>query len=264
MKTLISGLILLFTFSGFAQIENRVMINGKITAPVGEDAQGISVINASAMRATVSNEGGMFQIRAAEGDTLQFKALQFQDFSVLVDGGVIENRQLNVFISEAVTELPEVVVTPYDLSGNVEVDVRIIPTAEVDLPTRSAADINPYEHVFRPDSLVSPANAAHREGMVYSGNSQNLANVFRHIFTPRDVVNDLEWDKDLDERILSLHGDEFFEDQLNIEEDNFKEFIYYARDNGLTPKMLEPKNEMDLIEFLIAQAQNFKQMKAKP
>lgn len=262
MRTIITSLILLLTFSVSAQVGERVGISGKITVPVGEDPQGISVINASAMRATVSGENGLFQIRAAEGDTLQFKALQFQDFSVLVDAGVIENRQLNVYISESVTELPEVVVTPYDLSGNVEVDVRIIPTAETDLPTQSAADINPYDYTFRPDSLVSPANAAHREGMIYSGNGQNLANVFRHIFSPRDVINDLDWEEDLDEQVLMLRGDDFFEEQLNIEEDHIEEFIYYARDNGLTPEMLKPENEMDLIEFLVAQSVDFRHMKA--
>jgi hypothetical protein len=262
MRTIIASLIFLLTLSVSAQVGDRVLINGKVTAPVGEDPQGISVINSSAMRATVSNESGLFQIRAAEGDTLSFKSLQFQDFSVLIDPGVIENRQLNVFISEAVTELPEVVVTPYDLSGNVEVDVRIIPTEETDLPTKSAAEVNPYEHEFRPDSLVSPHNAAHREGMIYSGKGQNLANVFRHIFTPRDVVNDLEWKKDLDEQVLMLHDDEFFEDQLNIEEDRIKEFIYYAGDNGLTKEMLKPENEMDLIQFLIAQSIEFREMKA--
>ena len=262
MRTIIASLIFFLTFSVSAQVGERVTINGKITTPVGGDPQGISVINSSAMRATVSDQSGLFQIRAAEGDTLQFKSLQFQDFSVLVDKGVIDNRQLNVFISEAVTELPEVVVTPYDLSGNVQVDVRIIPTAETDLPTQSAAEINPYEHEFRPDSLVSPPNAAHREGMIYSGNGQNLANIFRHIFTPRDVVNDLEWEEDLDEQVLNLKDDDFFEDHLNIEEDNIKEFIYFARDNGLQPEMLKPENEMDFIEFLLAKSVEFKEMKA--
>lgn len=260
MKTLLSILILSFSLTLTAQVSDGTLISGKITVPVGEDPEGISIVNRSAMNAAVSNDAGLFQIRAAKGDTIHFSALQFQDFSVVLDQGVIDNRQLNVFVSEAVNELPEVVVMPYDLSGNVRVDVQIIPVVETDLPTQSAAEINPYNREFRPDSLVSPQSAAMREGMIYSG--ANLANIFRHIFSPRDVVNDLERERDLQEQILLLKDDDFFEEELNIEENNIREFIFFAQDNGLTPEMLQPESELQLLEFLIAQAQEYKQRKA--
>ncbi len=257
MKTLLSIVILLFSLTAFTQ--ERVEINGKITPPVGENPEGISVINRTAKRATISNEQGLFRIQAKAGDTLNFAALQFQNFSVIIDDGVIENRQLNVFISEAVTELPEVVVTPYDLSGNVEVDVRIIPVVEADLPTKSAAEINSYNYTFRPDSLVSPANAAMRESMIYSG--ANFANIFRSIFTSRKMITNIGED-DIDEQVLQLYNDEFFLDQLNIEKGNIHEFIYFAEDNGLSEAMLKPENEMDLIEFLVSQSESYRQRKA--
>lgn len=257
MKSLLTLTIFLYSFIVFAQ--DGLEINGKITPPVGESAEGISVINQTAKRATISNEQGLFTIRAVAGDTLHFTALQFQNFSVVIDDGVIENRQLNVFISEAVTELPEVVVTPYDLSGNVEVDVRIIPVAETDLPTQTAAEINDYNYTFRPDSLVSPANAAMRESMIQNG--ANFANIFRNIFTSRNVTTNVGGDEDIDDQILQLYDDEFFLDQLNIERGNIHEFIYFAEDNGLSEAMLEPDNEMDLIEFLVAQSQKYKQRK---
>ena len=258
MKSLFTCLFVLFSVSVLAQ--DRVRIAGNITPPVGESAEGISVVNRTAKTATVANELGNFTIRVAKGDTLHFSALQFQNFSVVIDSGVIESQQLNVFISEAVTELPEVVVSPYDLSGNVEVDVKIIPVIPTDLPTKSAAEINPYEHTFRPDSLVSPANAAMRSGMIYSG--MNFANIFRHIFTSRDVITTVGGSDAIDEEILTLYDDDFFTENLNIKKENIYEFIYFAEDNGLTPAMLKPENEMSLIEFLVTQSQDFKQLKA--
>lgn len=259
MKSLITFLFLIFSLNLIAQ--DRVQIQGKITPPPGESAEGISVVNRTARRATISNASGNFTIRAAAGDTLHFSAVQFQNFSVIIDKGVVDNRQLNVFISEAVTELPEVVVTPYDLSGNVEVDVRLIPTAETDLPAQTAAEINPYEYTFRPDSLVSPANAAMRESMIYSG--ANFANIFREIFSSRKAMTDIGGNEDLQEQILQLHDDEFFKEQLNIPKEDINEFILFAEDNGLNPSMLEPENEMLLIEFLVAQSQKYKQRKAE-
>lgn len=259
MKTILSILLLFVSVNLYSQ--ERVPINGKITPPVGESAEGISVINRTAKTATISNESGMFRIRAAVGDTLHFSAIQFQNFSVIIDKGVVDNRQLNVFISEAVTELPEVVVTPYDLSGNVEVDVKLIPVAETDLPTKTAAEISDYEYTFRPDSLVSPANAAMREAMIY--NSANFANIFRNIFNSRKVTTDIGGEEDLQEQILQLHDDEFFREQLNIKQENIREFILFAEDNGLHPSMLRPENEMALIEFLVAQSQKYKQRKVE-
>lgn len=257
MKTLVTISLLLFTCLGFSQ---RVMINGEIKVPAGEDPQGISVINITALRATISNEAGLFQITVAEGDTLKFASLQFQDFSVIVDEGVINTRQLNVFVSEAVTVLPEVVVTPYDLSGNVQVDVQIIPTKDIDLPAKSAAEVNPYEWEFRPDSLTSPANAAMRTSMIYDG--ANFANIFRHIVSPRGVITNVDREERLEEKLLELRDDDFYKDQLNIRDDHLKEFVYFAADTGLTKEMLKPENEMQLIEFLVARSVEFNQMKA--
>lgn len=256
MKRLLVFSFILFSCLGYSQ---RVMINGTIKVPVGEDPQGISVVNSTAMRATISNEAGLFQMLVAVGDTLAFSSLQFQDFSVIIDEGVVNSRKLNVFVSEAVTELPEVVVTPYDLSGNVNVDVQIIPTEDLDLPTKSAAELNPYEYEFRPDSLVSPANAAMRTSFMQDG--LNIANIFRKIFITRDVHADVKESQEVEEQILLLYDDEFYQEYLDIEKENIHEFIYFAEDNGLTKTMLEPQNEMQLIEFLIVQSRRYKQIK---
>ncbi|NJW51886.1 hypothetical protein [Salinimicrobium oceani] len=258
MKISLSLIVLLISLPLVAQ--ERMDISGKITPPVGGDAEGISVVNRTAKSATISNEVGNFQIKVAAGDTLHFSALQFQNFSVVVDEGVIENRQLNVFISEAVNELPEVVVTPYDLSGNVEVDVKLIPVVETNLPVKTAAEINDYNYTFRPDSLVSPPNAAMREGMIYSG--ANFANIFRNIFSTRNVTTTIDRQEDIQEEVLQLYDDDFFKERLNIKEENIYEFILFAEDNGLNPAMLQPENEMDLIAFLVAQSQKYKQRKA--
>ena len=260
MRFLFSFIIILFTVAGFSQNDERVLVDGQINVPEGENPDGISVVNISAMMATVSDEQGEFEIMAAAGDTLQFASLQFQDFSVIVDDGVVDKRQVNVFVSEAVNVLPEVIVMPYDLSGNVRVDVDIIPSLQVRLPDQSAAEISPYEWEFPPDTLVSPPSAAMREGMIYSGNSSNMANAFRHIFTTRDVINDLDPYEDLDEELKELRDDDFFEEHLNIEEDRIPEFISYAAENGLTPEMLKPENELALIEFLVAKSFEFKRL----
>ena len=260
MKTVLQLGIFLLSFLSVAQTPDRIIVNGEVKVPTGEDPEGIGVVNTTAQKAAVTGPTGLFQIAVKKGDTLEFTSLQFQDFKIVVDKGVVNTGQINVFISEAVNVLPEVMVTPYDLSGNVRVDVEIIPVEELDLPTKTAVDINPYNHQFRPDSLVSPPNPAMRESMIYSGG--DFASVFRNIFTPRRVVTEVEREKQLNEKLLQLRDDSFYKEQLNLTQDELKPFFYFAAENGLTEDMLEPKNELQLIEFLVAQSQKFKQMRA--
>lgn len=259
MKTFIHICFFLFSFVAVAQTSDRIIVNGEVKVPAGEDPEGIAVVNTTALKATVTGSNGLFQIPAKKGDTLEFTSLQFQDFKIIVDAGIIKTGKMNVFVNEAVNVLPEVVVTPYDLSGNVRVDVEIIPVVRPDLPTQTAAEINPYTHEFRPDSLVSPQNPAMRTGMIYSG--ANFANVFRHIFSKRNVLNDLDREEQLNEKLMQLRDDSFYKEQLNLEEDELKPFFYFAAEQGLTEDMLEPKNELKLIEFLVAQSQKFKQQR---
>lgn len=246
------------------------MITGNIMVPEDEDPAGITIVNITSGLGTLSSETGDFSITVAENDTLRFSAVQYQEFSVVVDEGVMESEELNVFISPAVNELAEVIVRPYDLSGNVEVDVRRIPTEDAPLPDSTAAEIVDPNWDFRPDDKTTPANAAMREEMIFSGrlNGRGLANVFRHIFTSRSTRAvtrtgdpDTREISDIDEEIQQLYDDEFFVEYLDIARDDIYEFIYFAEDNGLTKEMLEEENEMNLILFLVEQSERYKEVK---
>src|SRR5690606_21585672 len=111
-----------------AQDIDRVIVEGKIHVPKDEDAEGISVYNISSQQGTVTDAEGAFEIAIAENDRLQIFALQYKTFTVVMDEGVIKQQKLNIFVNPAITQLDEVVIRPYDLSGNVRADVEKIPT----------------------------------------------------------------------------------------------------------------------------------------
>ena len=130
---------------------------------------------------------------------------------------------------------------------------------ETDLPTESAAEINVYEYTFRPDALNSPENAAMREAMIHSG--ANFANIFREIFRSRKIVTRDAQNNEVTNEVKQLYNDEFFKDYLNIEPENINEFIFFAEDAGLTPRMLEEENELELIDFLVEQSRRYRERK---
>lgn len=252
MKSFIITVFLLVSGIGFAQ--ERAIVQGNITVPPGDDPEGITIYNKTTNRGTVSTENGEFLVAVALGDTLTFSAVQFQDFLVEIDQGVIDSSELNVVINETVNQLAEVVVRPYDLSGNVAVDVNRIVVAPTNLPVNSAAEINEMDRQFLPDPLTVPENAA--MGNRFMEHGLNFVNIFRAIFASRDE-NQIDAAA-LDDQILLLYDDAFFQENLNIERNNIMDFIYFAEENGLSKKMLKEGNQLDLIEFLIAQSKMYK------
>ncbi len=124
-------ILLIFPVFLFAQDIERVSVKGTITAPIGEDVEGINIYNLSSQEGTVTDAEGVFNLRVGINDRVQVTALQFQSFTVIVDRGVMDVREMNIYMNPAVNQLEEVIVRPYDLSGSIVVDVRRIQTSVV-------------------------------------------------------------------------------------------------------------------------------------
>ncbi|MGY5848882.1 hypothetical protein [Salegentibacter sp. F14] len=252
-------LILLTTaFPLLCQETQRVIVEGKIIVPEGDNPEGMTVYNETSQRGTISNTDGEFRIAVAINDSISFSALQFQKFIVVVDEGVVDSGELNVFINEAVTELPEVVVLPHDLSGNVNVDVARMVVSDPDLPRYSAAELKKMNIVTEPDALSGPgkneAMAASKTRLIHG---LNFVNIFKVLVGDSNGSNQIK-QQEKDEYIRKLYDDEFFQQNLDIEKDNINDFIFYASDNGLTGEMMQEGNELDLIEFLISKSKDYK------
>lgn len=256
MKNLL--IILFFLSSGLtilAQTQERVMISGTIKMPPGDDFDGISIFNVNTNRGTVTNNDGEFEIAVAIGDRLRVSSVQFQEFTVIIDQGIIDAGQMNITINEVVNLLPEVVVNPYDLTGNVNVDV--VRLQVVELPdTLTAADVaDPYNGV-----VTSPRNEAMAESdnIPRLVNGLNFVNLFKELLIQTREEQVQQTEANIDEEVRLLISDEFFKEYVDIEAEKIPEFIFYADDMGLDEEMLKEGNELDLIDFLIQQGKNFK------
>ncbi|HEY9185926.1 MAG TPA: hypothetical protein VIM94_11425 [Salegentibacter sp.] len=258
IRFVITLVFLIVAFPLHSQEVHRVEVDGKIIVPAGDNPEGMTVYNETSQRGTITNTDGEFRISVAINDSISFSALQFQKFTVVVDQGVIASGELNVFISEAVTELPEVVVLPHDLSGNVNVDVARIQVVDPDLPRYSAADIERMNVVTEPDALTGPgknvALAASKTRLIHG---LNFVNIFKALVGDQDGDVKIK-QREKDEYICQLYDDEFFKENLDIREENINDFIFYASDSGLNAEMMQEGNELQLIEFLIAKSKDYK------
>lgn len=250
--------ILLMINSAIAQITSRVMIDGRISAPIGDDVEGVVVYNLTTKKGTITDKNGKFRINAGTNDKIEVVAMQYQKFVVLVNKGVLDNRRLNIFLNESVNLLEEVIVKPYDLLGNVSLDVKKIDVAESgvdEVAQLTSSRINDTDFSWTPDELSELDNKVFIEDRMIYG--LNFVNLFKEVFQNKDK-EDSKVPDDIDVQVRKIYDNEFFRNNLALEMDQINDFIFFAEENGLNTSYLEEGNELNLIEFLVSQSKMYK------
>jgi hypothetical protein len=252
----------------FAQDIDRTKVSGKIHVPQGEDAEGISVYNISSQKGTVTNADGSFEIEIGENDRVQITALQYQSFTIIVDRGIVERKQMNIFLNPAVNQLEEVVVRPYDLTGNINVDVKKIPTYNITKDLGLSFYNLKYGDDLEPDAQTEISiNAA--EEALHGNTLKNGANILAimggvaQLLFPEgkkiSIVNKQESQSLLSNNIQQRFSKDFIAENFGISEDKAVDFLFYAQENGLDQDLLKPQNEMQLMEFLFKKSKEYKE-----
>lgn len=255
-------LSLLFVFliitSSIAQITSRVMIDGRISAPIGDDVEGVVVYNLTSKKGTITDKDGNFKIGAGINDKLEVIAMQYQKFVVWINKGVLDNRRLNIFLNESVNLLEEVIVKPYDLLGNVSLDLKKIDVTESgvdEVAQLTSSRINDTDFDWTPDELSELDNKVFLEDRMIYG--LNFVNLFKEVFQNKDRKDNKVPD-DIDVQVRKMYNNEFFKTNLALEMDQINDFIFFAEENGLNTNYLEEGNELNLIEFLVSQSKMYK------
>ena len=265
MKKLTYLLLIAFFFVQFiySQSNDRILISGSIEVPVGEDPQGISVFNINSQEGTISNAEGEFAIAVAEKDSIKFFAVQFQEFLVVIDQRVLESKKLNIYVSELVNRLPEVLVSPYDLTGELNVDVQKLEV--IQLPVNIDVSV-PQAEFGNVENIADFGKAPKNQALAFSQtrlvNGINFVNLFKLLLISNkknDISNPYSNSyEETDVELRKLYNDQFFKDNFKIDLENISDFILYADRNGLDEEMLRKGNELDLIDFLMEQSKKYK------
>ena len=149
-KTSVVILLLGLTLSTTAVHAQEIKtISGKVIVPEKVDVTGITIQNITKKTATITDFNGEFSIKAAINDTLVFSAVQLKKKVLPVTKNVLNSSFIQVPMEGFVNELNEVVVQPYNLSGNLGADAASfevapvtaeslgLPNASKPLPTQS-------------------------------------------------------------------------------------------------------------------------------
>jgi hypothetical protein len=112
--------------AGLPQKVSGTIVNDNTLLPLSN----VNIINLNKVKGTVSNAKGNFEIEVGLNDTLHLSLIGFKSMKVRVTNDWIKNKTTRIQMTEKAIALEEVVVRPYDLTGYLEIDSKLIPTRE--------------------------------------------------------------------------------------------------------------------------------------
>ncbi|MBJ7879103.1 carboxypeptidase-like regulatory domain-containing protein [Gelidibacter salicanalis] len=239
----------------------RVEISGKIVVDNNE-LESITVYNSSAKKGTLTDENGVFNLSVALNDVIEFRALQFQDFTVTIDANIIKTRSMTVFLVEKVNKLDEVIILPYDLTGNLLVDIESVRTFNPDLDAIYFGLANMNEYEFPDDyksKVVNLAMPGTGNNIQYGFDVIGIVDLFlRPIFKSKENINRKEgMDAGIYTDFTDHYSTKFLVENFNIPEEKVEEFIKYVEDEGVDYSLLNSGKEFQFLEFISQKSKEF-------
>lgn len=263
MKQLLLFFLLSIPLQLVAQEVERIDISGTITAPDGEDVEGISVYNVSSERGTITDEEGRFVLKVAELDYLQITALQFRSFKVVVTAADIDAKEIRLYLNPSVNQLDPVMISRHNLTGYPELDAKTIKTSvfvqEWDL-SYSALE---FDYNFETDGQSPLSGNAAEDALGVNSVPQARIDVVKlvELFFPRKRKSPREL-ADLRKvttmTLLKRFDHEYISKTFQIPAEKVNDFVFFAEENGLTYAMLKPEQEMKLLAYLYKQSEIYK------
>ena len=132
MKYFVVFLFLVLSTAAFSQdTEHPQRVSGYI---VNDNTKlplsSVNIINLNKVRGATSDAKGYFEIDVQPNDTLHFSILGFQSLRIRVTNDWIKNKVTRIQLTEKAIALEEVIIAPFNLTGYLEVDSKLIPTKE--------------------------------------------------------------------------------------------------------------------------------------
>ena len=149
----------------------------------------VHVINLNSVVGTISNKEGVFEIDANVNDTLFFSYLGFKSIKLRVTNDIIRFKNTKIKLTELAYALEEIIVTPYKLTGYLEIDAKNVPIS------------NSYRYSI-PGLPTKGYEAGYR-------NPGAISKVFGAIFNPVDFLYNLFGKKPKQLKKLKLMKDDF-------------------------------------------------------
>lgn len=237
-----------------AQESDFKKINGVLNSLSGE-VSGIHIINKSSQLATISNDNGDFSISSKLNDTLIIRGVGYQTKQLIINSENYNKFSIAVELEAEVVALNEVVVMPYNLSGDLLVDMDAIRAEDqvseftLGLPNAAATPMRKSQRILNEATTgggILPLNPI-LNGI--SGRTKKLKKI---------VKLDLRNQRTL--KVRHSYPDSLFVKNLMIDKDKILDFMYYCETDPEFNYYARINDKFRLWELMIEKSKRYRDL----
>jgi hypothetical protein len=263
MKKPLLFLFLFLAFNLHSQINNNVKITGQIVVE-GNDLADITIFNITSNFGAVSNSEGEFGIIVKVNDTLQFRALQYQNFDVVINEAIVDSRRLSVFLIQQINRLEEIVIRNRKFSGELAADLKAVKTFRPKMDAiyfgvQQERQLNEQKSDFTRNDIMLSSVTSQNKPLV---NGLNIVNVVDQLLLPlfRDKAKNKKKigipEVHLED-VKYYFGAEFLSSNFKIPKHRVEEFIRYVERQDFDFTLLNYGRELEFLELLSQKSSAF-------
>jgi len=219
-------------------------LEGKVTN-LTKGIPDVHVMNTSSKRGTITDTEGLFSISARLNDTILFSAVQYKRKTLVVSRAMLESRSIIVPLEEFINELDEVVVRPYNLSGDLGRDMNSLKTDKVYV----AATLG------LPNAYVKPITQAERKlyeattgGGLVPLNPIINAISGRTKYLKKVLASQQKYARTI--RVREYYADSLFVKYLKIPESKIEDFMYFCEVDNAFSTVVDSHDKLKIWEYL--------------
>lgn len=269
-----NSLVLLFAFlfsqTIFSQSIERKILKGRIVAE-SIDVENLTIFNITSNIGAVTNVDGKFSIKARATDTLYIQGISYDSKKYVLTEKDFWLEELEIKLHIKVTELNEVEITPYTLTGTLKEDTKRIQVYGEAFNGIDAKVVKYYEDDIRSGTPINTAiynplapNGSNFDFKLIGKGIGKLLGIKSNPKKYSEVVFEQRRQRDIQTKSFSDHMFErfshnFFVETLKIKHEDISMFLQYAempaKDLSL---FLKPEYELQLIQYLTDKAKAYK------
>lgn len=226
-----------------AQTGESKNLEGRVFSDDG-DVAATHVLNLTTQRATITNSNGFFRIAVHILDTLEFSAVQYKKKTIVITQTIIESKLVSIGLEDSLTELDEVTVTPYNLSGDL---IKDLATLSLD-PVVTASTLG------LPNAYVRIPTKAERELKAATANPIMSFDPLINAITGRSKMlkQRVERNKlyDRTKRVRDFFTDEEYLEGIRIPLDKIDDFLYYCEVDPRFQGIVDTHDRIKIWEYM--------------
>ncbi|WP_282115894.1 carboxypeptidase-like regulatory domain-containing protein [Cellulophaga baltica] len=246
--SLYSAFFFIYAASLHAQDTASKEIAGRVSSADG-DVAATHVLNISLQKAAITDIDGFFTITARLNDTLVFSAVQFQRKELVMTKELLASKSLNINLEPSLNALDEVVVMPFNLSGQLGRDMNRI---EIDPPLTAAS-------LGLPNAFVKKMSQAERKAFSARSGGPLLTalNALTGETKRLRLNSDREAKYSRTEFIRKAYHDSLYVKQLKIPAEKINDFMYFCEiDSSFAA--IDKKDNLSIWEFMLKKSMAYR------